>query len=346
MDVICLHNQRGNHACDKNNPAGNFVPAMNGLPWTLDAMTEAVSSVRPGGSIGFAFGFESLEKLLELDSHVFSVRPDLKLHVWTVADSGIYSDEELQTPASLGHVRTLEISITRRQSFLPLAKLAMLESLALKNRAPISLAFLPSLKKLTSLDLLGKYDELDLLGDCTALQKLYLSTALTSYGLIASLPGLRSLIVDACTAPTDFLPLSRAGLESLHLSGIRKLDTVDSITSLSGLQRLSLCGAPHLHDLPALSWLENLRILELRGLKAWTNPEALNDMGNLEYLQLEEINTKIEAEQFAFLPDLPKLARIDFRFIDSGKRRRQKLESIFQQANRSALVVRDDKGDS
>lgn len=313
---------------------------MNGLPWTSEKIAEAASQTRHGGSVGFAFGFETLSRLLELDARIFSIRPDLKLVVWTVADSGSYSDEELETLASLLNVRRLGINVTARQkqSLIPLARMTALNALELGARASVDLGFLSSLRQLHELRLSGKFTALDAAADCPALQKIYISATLTSYTALAGIRSLRSLTLDTCAAPLDFSPLNQPTLEYLHLSGIHKLDTVDSLAGFSHLQTLTM-RAPHLEKLPDLSGLHALRNLKLDGMKKWGNPEILQTLPNLNTLELAEINTKLTAEHFAFLTSMPNLTKVDFRFIDSGKRRRTQIEALFRQASRLDIVV-------
>jgi len=48
---------------------------------------------------------------------------------------------------------------------------------------------------------------------------------------------------------------------------------------------------------------------------------TLKTASNLEILELKEINTKIKAEAFDFLLDMPKLKQMDFQYIDFNKKR-------------------------
>src|SRR5262249_50686961 len=43
-----------------------WIHSMHGMPWTVKKMNEAVKSLRPSATIGFAFGGERLPALQEL----------------------------------------------------------------------------------------------------------------------------------------------------------------------------------------------------------------------------------------------------------------------------------------
>jgi len=314
--------------------------SINGLPWTAEKIAEAASQIRNGGSIGFAFGIDALEHLPELDAHVFSARPDLRLSVW-VAEGRPYSIDELNTLASLRNVRTLEISGVKQKSFMPLARMTMLQSLEIKAQTPLDVSFLSSLEHLQHLSLSGKFAGLDAMSDCLNLKSLYVRTTLTSYDPLARIRCLRSLILDSCTAPLDLSPLNRPSLEELYLSSIPKLDTVDALAEFSNLQRLKM-RSPHMETLPDLSGMHTLHELELVAMKKWENPEVVRTLPNLVSLAIWGINKKLPAERFAFLASMPSLKRVDFRFIDDGRRRRDQIEKLFREANRFDVVVQDD----
>ncbi|MGV1758590.1 hypothetical protein ACQZ6F_20545 [Rhizobium sp. A22-96] len=311
--------------------------SMNGLPWTSEKIAEAASQIRQGGRVGFAFGVDALAHLLELDARVFSTRPDLKLTVWTVA-SQAYSDEELNTLASLRNVKKLEMSGVKQKSLMPLANFTTLNALELKTSAPVDLSFLSSLGRLQELSLLGKFTELDAVAGCIGLQKLYLSTALASYATLAEMRGLRALTLDACNVPPDLSPLNQPALEYLHLSSIPRLDMLDALAGFSHLRTLKM-RLPHLESLPDLSGMLALTHLDLQAMKKWDNPEIIGTLPNLASLKIWDINTKLRAERFAFLTSMPSLTKVDFRFIDDGKKRRDQIEAMFREAIRLDAVV-------
>lgn len=264
----------------------------------------------------------------------------MRLRVWTVADDRRYRDEDLQALASLRHVRNLKISQDKQASLAPLAQMTQLEVLVLGGKKSLSLEFLPSLAHLRELELHGSFSNMELLAGCRSLRGLYAGGRnMEVDALAAALPdSVPSLILDCCAAPADLAVLSRPGLEDLHLASLVNFDNADALAAFTGLRSLQLSGAPKLTQLPDLSGMRALRQMALKGMKTWNNPEVLQTASNLETLTLAEINTALKAERFAFLPSLPALRRIDFRFIDFGQRRRTRIGAMFAAAGKSALA--------
>lgn len=67
--------------------------------------------------------------------------------------------------------------------------------------------------------------------------------------------------------------------------------------------------------------MDNLKQLELKNMKSLIEIDVLKRASNLEILELKEINTKIKAEAFDFLLDMPRLKQLDFQYIDFNKKR-------------------------
>src|SRR5689334_14374710 len=76
--------------------AEKWDASMDGMPWTKKKMKDAVTILRPGASVTFAFGGEKLTALQALNEEVFAMRPDLVFHGWSVTTKSIFTDEELQ----------------------------------------------------------------------------------------------------------------------------------------------------------------------------------------------------------------------------------------------------------
>lgn len=340
-----------------------WAHSMNGVPWTAKKMRQAVSTLREGASVTFAFGADPLERLLELDEKVLALRPDLQLHAWSVAAARRLSHEEATALASLAHVRHLRLSGLKGAPFDVLAGLKRLESLSIAATCRVDLSFVAQMSSLRHVELSAMLEHLEALARCKRLKTLALSGAIgdlaplagctrleslrfgastiRSVAFVAELRRLSRLDVDAATVACALAPLVEVPrLAQLSLTNNRDLLDVAFVGGLVRLERLRI-DQPRVVRLPDLSKLRRLSDVQLC-LKAWTNPEVLETLPRVRSIALSEINPKLKAERFYFLatsPELRALERVDVRFIDFGKRRRAAIEAHFEAAGKKALLV-------
>ena len=338
--------------------------SMDGVPWTPSKMRRAVKILREGASVSFAFGAEPLDRLAVLDEKVLRLRPDLVLHVWSTAAGSGLDDEQVASLAALQHLRHLKVTGVKRARLAPLAALRTLESIDLGLGCNLDPAFLVPLSKLRkvrlrakvvdlgplaelarleSLELGGTLGELEPLGGCARLSSLrFGSTTIGSLEFLSKLSKLRELALDSATiaGPLDGIGEAR-GLTGLSLTSNKNLRDLDFIARLTRLERLRI-DQPLVLTLPDLAKLSKLTDIALGGMKAWTNPEVLETLPRVRHVELKEINPKLAADRFFFLADsrkLRSLEKVDVRWIDFAKRRREALQAHFVAAGRAALLA-------
>lgn len=312
---------------------------MDGVPWTTRKMKEAVKILRSGATVSFAFGAEKPEMLHQLDEQVLAARPDIVLQAWSVTTKRILTDEELVALASLKHIRKLHLNGFNNTSLEPLASMQQLTKLTLGPGKKLDLSFISAYTNLQDAWLSGSFSGLGNISHCTALEKLILNTTIDSYAFLRPLEKLESLAIDQCAAPFDFKTFNKPSLRSLRLSSVFNLTQVNDLAAFENLQSLKL-HAVKLELLPDLRKLHQLRSLELTGMKAWKNPEALQALPALEELRLTEINTRLKAEQFYFLFEMPALQKLDYRFIDFNRKRIEALDAESRRRGREQIVER------
>lgn len=318
--------------------AEKWDASMDGMPWTKRKMKEAVKILRPGASVTFAFGGEKLSALQELNEEVFAMRPDLLFHAWSVTTESIITNEELQGIIGMDHVKKLQLSGFNNKSLAGLGVMKRLDELKLSTTQKLDLGFVRSLTNLQKIQLIGVFSNLGSLAECIKLEKVLLSTTITSFDFLRPLTRLAWLQIDNCAAPADFKAFNHPSLTELIISGIHNLQQVDDLAAFESLQKLHLHAAK-LELLPDLRNLTRLQTLKLAYMKSWRNPEALQHLPALAELQLSEINTKLKAEQFYFLFDMPSLKKLDYRFIDFNKKRIEALNNECEKRGREDLIT-------
>lgn len=310
---------------------------MDGVPWTKAKMTKAVEILRTDAAVTFAFGAEKLSVLEELDEMVFSVRPDLILHVWSVSDKRIITDEELASLTKMKHVRKLHFSGFNNTTLQPVSQMTQLTSLQLEPNKKLDISFVEKLSLLTNISLTGSFVDIEALSNCSDLTTIYLSATANSFSFLKSLNKIEKFSIDNCSAPNDFSSFNKPSLRNLSLTSIKLLENVASLADFESLESLKL-DASRVKTLPNLIGLKELKKLELANMKVWNNPEVLKSLRKLEALELNEINTKLKAEQFYFLTEIDTLKTLDFRFMDYNKARIEKLNTIFKEKNKANIL--------
>ena len=314
-----------------------WIHSMHGVPWTKTKMKKAVEILRPNASVTFAFGAEKLSVLEELNEIVFSIRPDLTFHVWSVANNEILTDEELTLLTKMQNVKNLHLNGFNNTSLQIISEMIQLTSLILGAKKMLDISFIEKLNNLIDINLTGSFVELKPLSSCTELKTIYLSTTINSFDFFKPLNKIEKLYIDSCIATNDFSPFNKSTLTDLSITSIKMLENVDTLANFENLNYLRL-DASRVEMLPNLSKLRNLKKLELGYMKAWKNPEILKTLPMLEELELKEINTKLKPEQFYFLTEMNTLEKLDFRFMDFNKKRIEKLTQIFKEQKKDSIL--------
>lgn len=312
----------------------------DGFPWTPKKMRDAISDLRNGASITFAFGYEKLNRIKELDENVFSIRNDLELHIWSVEKNNKFTDEQLQIISSLKFVKKLQINGFKNSTLPQLEEFTNLEKLTIAPQKKLDIDFLSKLPNLTYLFLAGNFESFKPISSCKKLQNLYLQqVTLNDLGFIEKLPMLAALMIDSSRVNCSFKPLERTRIIDLMICSITNLSDVSFLSKMINLEKLRVDASKieYLPDLKNLIKLENIELVYMKVLK---NPEVLLSVRNLKILTLREINTKLSAEQFDFLTNMDSLEKVDFRFIDYNKRRISKLNDIFTKKGKNGLLVK------
>jgi len=309
-----------------------------GLPWTPKKMVNAVKGLRDEGSIGFALGYEKLNRLNELDEKVFSIRGDLILHIWSVEKNNKFTEEQLQVLSNLKNIRKLKLSGFKNSSLQHIEKLDKIEKIIIASDKKLDISFLRKMTNLKYLFLIGKYNDLKILGTCKNLEEIYLQqTTIETLDFLLSLKKLSRLMIDYSRVNCEFKPLEQSNIYDLTISSITNLSDVSFLKKMKNVKKIRI-DASKVELLPDFQELKKLEHLELNYMKVWKNPEVLKTIKSLKKLRLHEINTKLKAEQFYFLSTMDTLIEIDYEFIDFNKGRIKKLNDFFEKEGKSILI--------
>ncbi|RJE88372.1 hypothetical protein D3P07_10210 [Paenibacillus sp. 1011MAR3C5] len=312
--------------------------SIQGVPWDAEKMIHAVKHLRNRATVSFRVGADTLEDLVELDARVFAKRPDLILYLSAMDDKTRYTDELLKTLASLKHVAALRLDLREPQDLSALGTMTQLQFLNLSSpKKPLELAFIQRCKQLAYLELHGKFKDLSPIAECIRLETLVLNCSIDQLDFVNELPLIKYLAIDSCDLKGPLEVLAPSHVSMLRLSSVRNLTDIEPLGKLRNLEFLHI-SLPKVERLCDFSKLGNLRQLELDYMKALRDIQNLWTAKRLESLMLKEINTAIKADAFEPLKDMQRLRQIDFRFIDSGKKRNAALSSQLEQAGKGHLL--------
>jgi hypothetical protein len=145
------------------------------------------------------------------------------------------------------------------------------------------------------------------------------------------------LLIDVCRLNCDLSVLSQSNLKTLVLSENHKLTDLHFIEKISTLEKLSInqSKAIELFDFSNLIYLEELH---LKCMKSLESIECLSSAKSLKTLYINEINTKLKANDFEILLDLPNLENLYIDFLDYGKKRIKEVKEIFINAGKSYIL--------
>ncbi|MEC0090822.1 leucine-rich repeat domain-containing protein [Paenibacillus macquariensis] len=314
-----------------------WIHAMHGVPWTPKKMKTAVEKLRRRATISFSFDSDKLEDLVKLDEMVLFHRPDLILHISSNRNKGVYSDEMLEILAGLKNVTALHLSMEQKQDLHHLQKLKNVEFLKIDSDQALSIDFISSFQKLQHLELIGKFDDLSPIGICKNLSSLILKCTIEQLNFIKETP-IQYLLIDNCNVNCDLDVLNVPTLKMLELSSIAKLEDVSFLSRFEHLEFLSL-SLSRVEKLCDFAAMHNLKQLKLDYMKSLMEIDVLKGASNLEILELKEINTKIKAEVFDFLLDMPRLKQLDFQYIDFNKKRIEIMRKKWMDSGKQDILV-------
>lgn len=301
------------------------------IEWSIEKINDAVSDVRENGIVYFDTYINTQAELENLDEQLFKKRNDLILH---------YEIKNKNNTTSLSPLENIKkIKTNNYDPSIGLENINNLKYLEInnQNKKTVDILFLEGLDNLQELYLSGKFSNIEIIGRCRKIEKLYLMTTIVNYEFMQFLNRIKKIWIDSCQAPDDFVLLNKPSLEELSILSIKNLGNIDAIKYFSTLKKLKL-SASKIKKLPDLSKLVNLHELELKTMKSWENPEIIKTIPFLKKLRLEEINTKINAEQFYFLTEIKTLTEVNFKFIDFNKKRIDKLTEWFIENNKENII--------
>jgi len=301
--------------------------------WTIEEINVAANETRENGLIHFNSYCNTQSELENLNEHLFKKRPDLILRFTTENNSDF---------TLLSRLKNIEkLSLFGYKSLSQLKDMSHLSFLEIYNVnvKALDIDFFEELNNLIDLRLTARVKNLEAIGKCVNLEKLYLSTTINNYNFMQALNKIKIVFIDYCGASNDFGLLNKPTLEELSLTSIKNLENIETVKDFAGLKNLKL-SASKIKRLPEMNKMVNLRELELHSMKIWENPEILKTIPSLEKIELEEINTKLNAEQFYFLAEMKTLKEIDFRFIDFNKKRIDKLNKHFIEKGKGNLIMK------
>lgn len=202
--------------------------------------------------------------------------------------------EDLEGIGGLGRLEVLRLTLVRNADLRPLARLGSLRELSLTfelhgSEAPVDLAPLADLRKLTSLTLreeIRPFASLAPLGALGRLTSLVIVRPSRDLAPLAGLNELRELELSRVEEwPEGFrLP---SGLTTLRLFDVEGLASLASLGPLSALRRLEVYNAPALSDAAGLAACTGLERLLLQGARLGSL-EGLGSLARLETLQLSD----------------------------------------------------------
>lgn len=312
--------------------------SIQGVPWDAVKMIHAVKHLRNRATVSFRVGADTLEDLVELDARVFAKRPDLILFLSTTDEKTGYSEEFLEKLASLKHVAALRLDLREPQDLSMLGSMAQLQFLNISSpKKPLELSFIQSYKQLAYLELHGKFKDLKPVADCTRLETLVLNCPIDQLDFVNELPLIKYLSIDSCDLKGPIEVLAPSNVSMLKLSSVRNMTDVEPLGQLTNMEFLRL-SLPKVERLCDFSKLDKLRQLELDYMKALRDIQNLWTAKRLEVLELKEINTAVKADAFEPLKNMERLRQIDFRFIDTGKRRNAFIREQLEHAGKAHLI--------
>ncbi|RJX39898.1 hypothetical protein D3P09_10940 [Paenibacillus pinisoli] len=312
--------------------------SIQGVPWDAAKMIHAVKHLRNRATVSFRVGADTLEDLVELDARVFAKRPDLILFLSTADEKTGYSEELLATLASLKHVAALQLNLREPHDLSMLGSMTQLQFLNISSpKKPLELAFIQSCKQLNYLELHGKFKDLEPIAECIRLETLVLNCSIEKLDFVNELPLIKYLSIDSCDLKGPIEVLAHSNVSILKLSSVRNMTNIDPLGQLTNLEFLRL-SLPKVESLCDFSKLDKLRQLELDYMKALRDIQNLWTAKRLEALELKEINTAVKADALDPLKDMERLRQIDFRFIDTGKRRNTAMREQFEHAGKAHLL--------
>ncbi|REK75096.1 hypothetical protein [Paenibacillus paeoniae] len=312
--------------------------SIQGVPWDAEKMIHAVNHLRNRATVSFRVGADTIDDLIELDTKVFAKRPDLILFISTMDQKTRYTEEFLKTLASLKHVAALRLDLREQQDLTLLGAMTHMQFLNISSpKKAINLAFIQNYKQLNYLELHGKFNDLAPIAECIRLETLVLNCTVEQLNFVNELPLIKYLSIDSCDLLGPLDAIAESNVSILRLSVVRNLTDIAALGKLRNLVFLQL-SLPKVERLCDFSGMDKLKQLELDYMKALKDIENLWTAKQLEVLSLKDIHTAIKADAFDPLKDMESLRQIDFRFIDTGKKRSAAMIQQLEKGGKGSLL--------
>lgn len=312
--------------------------SIQGMPWNEEKMHQAVQHLRRRAVVHFRVGVDTYEDLSKLDADVFSVRPDLILHISNADPKSKLPSSFLGRLAQLKHVSALQLDCSQVQDLTILGAMEQLLFLRLNSPARAAdLSFIKHYQQLTYLELHGKFKSMNPAAQCQHLETVILNCPVDGLDVLSELPRLQYLSLDHCELQSELDVLTQSTVRMLKLSSVRKLMSIKGLEQMHRLEFLHL-SLSKLEQCCDFSQMPRLRQLELVYMKSLQNIDDLWTASSLEVLELKEINTALKAASFARLAELEKLRQVDFRFIDFNKGRIHAMREQLSQQGKEHII--------
>jgi hypothetical protein len=301
--------------------------------WTFEKVNKAIAEAKENDIMYFDYYCNTKKELEMLNKNLFNKRPDLILHISKA------NNDHSDLMKNLKNIKKLYLADKNMEYFRNISQLLYFEVNTIGSSYTWDLICIEGLTDLLELRISGKTKNLDIIGNFTNLEKLYLSTTVKDYNFIKPLNKIENIMIDSCTSDNNFTLLNKPSLKELSICSIKNLEDIDTIRNFRSISKFHLA-ASRIKLLPKMDNLKELKELRLDLLKLWENPEVLKAIPKLERLELNDINTKLEAEQFYFLTEMQTVKEIDFRFIDFNKKRIDLLNKWFVKNGKESILKR------
>ncbi|GGD48647.1 leucine-rich repeat domain-containing protein [Lacimicrobium alkaliphilum] len=222
----------------------------------------------------------------------------------------------------LNNLKSLDISYNYQvRDLSALLNQGQLESLNIEGLSQIDTSPLDQLTALKELSLGGSGGELDIefVEQLTELEALSVKNTnlLSGYQTIVNLTKLKSLTLSQVDISTLGFLAELTALESLDLSGNRRISDISAIGQLTNLEELSLAQLDNLSELQPLSGLSSLKSLDLSNTGNYgisLNTEALTELEQLTYLNIS--NSHIN--DLSFLSSIISLQTLEAEYLNTN----------------------------
>jgi len=313
--------------------------------WTIQEMQKVAREQKSGHTVYLDL-LHYPEIFRDFDEHVFKLRPDLIFNVQSVNTDGAgecvpYSRETLEAISNMKYLKKLQMQFKFVQNLDELHSPTVTDfglNFYKKTTKPMSLAFVrnfPNLAILRASD--NEYTDYKVLAELKELKTLRISNVtLNELENIVGL-GIEGLMLEACRLNCDLTCLTRAKIHNFGFYSNNNITDLDFIGKMTTLKSLGVSQAK-VTALPNFSSLSLLEELSLSSMKALESIEVISSAQSLKRLSLMEIGTKVKADDFRVLLELPNLESVYIDYLDFGKNRIKSVRNIFRESEKEHLL--------